>query len=274
MNAMPDSHDLAHVRDARANNAAQPITLYSYGPALGLPEGSHFCMKTEIQLKMAGLAYVKDFTGLPQAPKGKLPYIRDGHEIVPDSSFIRQHIERKYGIDLEAGLDARQRAEGWAIERMLEDHLGWAMGWFRWIPAENFAAGPAHFFDAAPADQQAALRQASLAKVTANMHAHGIGRHSMNEVAQLALRSLDSFAMLLGGRDFLFGDAPGAVDATACGVLAGLIVPDLDSPLRRRALALDNVTAYVQRMMGRFYPPAAVPRGAAALKTEKDAALV
>ncbi|MFC3675388.1 glutathione S-transferase family protein [Ferrovibrio xuzhouensis] len=270
MNAMPNVYEIA-----RSANAAQPIVLYSFGPWQGLPSGSHFSLKTEIQLKMAGLAYIKDFTGQAQAPKGKLPYIRDGQEIVPDSTFIRAHIERKYGLDLDAGLDARQRAESWSIERMLEDHLGWAMAWFRWIPAENFAAGPARFFDTAPAELQDDLRNNALAKVTGNMHAHGIGRHSMNEVAQLGIRSLESFAMLLGGRDFLFGDAPTATDATAAGVLAALIVPDLDSPLRRRALALDNVTDYVTRMMGRFYPPVAQPVAQprdAAVKTETDAA--
>lgn len=255
MNAMPTAYDLA-----RAANAAQPITLYAYGSALGLPSGSHFCLKTEIQLKMAGLSYVKDLNGLPQAPKGKLPYIRDGQEIVPDSTFIRAHIERKYGVDLDAGLDARQRAESWTIERMLEDHLGWAMVWFRWIPAENFAAGPAHFFDTAPVELQDDLRNAALAKVIGNMHAHGLGRHSMNEVAQLGIRSLDSLALLLGGRDFLFGDAPTGTDAMAAGLLAGIIVPELDSPLRRRALQLDNLVDYSQRMMARFYPPTAVPR--------------
>jgi len=255
MNAMLNPHD-----QARAANAAQPITLYGFGPWMGLPDGSHFVMKTEIQLKMAGLAYVKDYTGRPQAPKGKLPYIRDGHEVIPDSTFIRQHVERKYGVDLDAGLDPRQRAEAWAIERMLEDHLGWAMGWFRWVPAENFAAGPAHYFDAAPADLRDGLRSDALSRVSTNMHAHGIGRHSMNEIAQLGIRSLDSFAMLLGGRDYLFGDAPTATDATAAGVLAALILPELDSPLRRRAKALDNVMDYTTRMLGRFFQPAATAR--------------
>src|SRR3546814_3802776 len=80
MNAMPNVYEIA-----RAANAAQPIVLYSFGPWQGLPSGSHFCLKTEIQLKLAGLAYIKDFTGQPQAPKGKLPYIRDGQEIVTDS---------------------------------------------------------------------------------------------------------------------------------------------------------------------------------------------
>lgn len=244
---------------ARNARHADPIVLYGFGPWLGLPDGSPYVLKTEIQLKMAGLAYVKDLTGFARAPKARLPYLRDGLEIVPDSSFIRWHIERKYGLDLDAGLGPRQRAEAWSIERLLEDHLGWAATWFRWIPAENFAAGPARFFDGAPPELRDDLRNAALARLATGMQAQGIGRHSMNEIAQLGIRSLDSFAMLLGGRDFLFGDTPTATDATAAGLLAALVVPDLDSPLRRRALQLDNVTDYVTRMMARYFPPVGRP---------------
>ena len=35
------------------------ITLYGFGPAFGLPDPSPYVMKTEVQLKMAGLGYLK-----------------------------------------------------------------------------------------------------------------------------------------------------------------------------------------------------------------------
>src|SRR5687768_14957509 len=101
------------------------ITLFGFGEGFGLPEVSPYVTKTEIHLKMAGLAYHKDLSGFAKAPKGKLPYIDDG-EIVADSTFIRAHLEKKYALDLDAGLDAAQRALSWTVERMLEDHLAWA----------------------------------------------------------------------------------------------------------------------------------------------------
>ena len=116
-----------------------PITLYGCAPAFGLPDPSPFVTKTEVQLQMAHLPYRKVFAIPPEAPKGKLPYIDDAGEVVCDSSFIRAHLEHKHGVDLDAGLDARQRAEAWAIERMVEDHLYWAMVWFRWIDADDSA---------------------------------------------------------------------------------------------------------------------------------------
>src|SRR4051794_3769443 len=99
---------------------AQMITLYGFGPYLGMPDGSPYCMKAEILLRMAGLAYAKAVARPDQGPKGKLPFLDDAGEVVADTSFIRAHIERKYGFDFDRGLDKTERAEAWAIERMIE----------------------------------------------------------------------------------------------------------------------------------------------------------
>ena len=136
------------------------IILHGFGAGFGLPEISPFVTKTEIQLKMAGLSYRKQQARPPASPKGQLPYIDDDGEKVADSTFIRAHIERKYGFDFDAGQGPLERAQAWAYERMIEHHLYWALVGARWADAENFAKGPAHFFDAAPevCPRQAARR--------------------------------------------------------------------------------------------------------------------
>ena len=100
------------------------ITLYTFGPAFGLPDMSPFVTKAEMLLKLAGLDYRTDTHGFSKAPKGKLPYVADGDEIIADSTFIRWHLEKKYGIDFDSGLDAAQRATAWAFEKMFRrSHL-------------------------------------------------------------------------------------------------------------------------------------------------------
>ena len=78
------------------------IILYGFGAGFGLPEISPFVTKTEVQLKMAGLAYRKERAMPPASPKGQLPYIDDGGEAIANSTFIRAHIEGKYGFDFDA----------------------------------------------------------------------------------------------------------------------------------------------------------------------------
>ena len=82
------------------------ITLYGFGAGFGLPEISPFVTKTEVQLKMAGLAYRKEKAIPPASPKGQLPYIVDEAESIADSTFIRAHIEGKYGFDFDAPLSS------------------------------------------------------------------------------------------------------------------------------------------------------------------------
>src|SRR5437879_1025966 len=134
-----------------ATRSMTMITLYTFGPAFGLPDPSPFVTKAEVLLKMAGLPYRTDTTGFRKAPKGKLPYIEDGGERIADSTFIRLHLEQKYGVDFDRGLDPERRAIAWAFEKLAEDHLYWAIVESRWSDDANFDKGPRTFFRVVPA---------------------------------------------------------------------------------------------------------------------------
>lgn len=231
------------------------IRLYGFGSFLGMPDGSPYVTKAEVLLRMAGRPYVKD-TSMPldRAPKGKLPVIDDAGEIVADTTFIRAHVEHKYGFDFDRGLDKTERAEAWAIERMLEDQLYWIGVHMRWAIPENFAKGPAHFFDAVPDAIRDQVRESAKARVRGNLHAQGIGRHSPAEITELGARSLEALSALLGNRPWLMGEEPCGTDATMTGILAMLLSPALDSPIRRRAMALPNLPAYIDRAIRHFFP--------------------
>jgi glutathione S-transferase len=230
------------------------ITLYGLGAGFGLPEISPFVTKTETQLKMAGLAYRKQQAMPPSSPKGQLPYIDDDGERIADSTFIRGHIERKYGFDFDDGLGPLQRAEAWAFERTIEHHLYWALVGARWTDPENFAKGPAHFFDAAPEQNRATLREDAQWRVAENYRLSGLGRHLPEEAIDLIARSLSALSLRLAEGPYLMGERPCGTDATAFGVIAGILTPFFDSPLRRRTQQLANLSAYVERMMAQYYP--------------------
>ena len=58
------------------------ITLYGFGPGFGLPEISPYVTKTEVQLKMSGLDYLKARGRADLSPKGQLPFIEDGGGLI------------------------------------------------------------------------------------------------------------------------------------------------------------------------------------------------
>jgi len=230
------------------------IILHGFGAGFGLPEISPFVTKTEVQLKMAGLAYRKERSMPPASPKGQLPFIEDDGERIADSTFIRAHIERKYGFDFDAGLDREVRAQAWAFERMIEHHVYWALVGSRWVEPENFSKGPAHFFDGAPEDRREQLRENAQFRVAENYLLSGLGRHAPDDDVDLALRSILALSVQLGDKSYLMGDGSAGVDATAFGALAGILTPFFASKLRTEVERFDNLAAYVQRLMRKYYP--------------------
>ena len=226
------------------------IVLYTFGALWGLPDPSPFVMKSEVQLKLSGLEFRTEKSRPPEAPKGKIPYIQDASVLIGDSTFIREHFERKYGVDLDAGLTAQQRATAWMVERVVEDHIYWATIYARWGVRENFDKGPAIFFGGAPAE----VREAGRARVLENLHGQGFGRHSLAEVAGLAGRSFKALADTLGDSSYITGETICGADATLFAGLAAVLTPHFDTPIRDALLQHPNLVAYANRMMARFYP--------------------
>jgi glutathione S-transferase len=235
------------------------ITLYSFGPAFGLPDASPFVTKVELLLKMAKLLYRTDTAGFARAPKGKLPYINDGGVVVADSTLIRWHLEKKHRIDFDRGLNPTLRATAWAFEKMAEDQLYWALLYERWMIDGNFRKGPARFLDRLFLDRlPAAVRPLMIAmirrKVRAALHAHGLGRHSSEEIAALGARSVNAIADFLGDKPFFMGAEPTGADATMFAFACGVLCPYFDSRLRGAAERRNNLRCYVGRMTALHYP--------------------
>lgn len=230
------------------------IILYGAGEGFGLPDVSPYVVKTEVQLKMAGLAYRKEKGAPREAPKGQVPFIEHAGERIGDSTFIRGYLERTFGLDFDEGLTPRQRAEAWAIERMLENHLGWFGVQSRWLIPENFAKGPSQFFERIPEAIRDQVRQEGLERVRGVVHGVGVTRHTEPEMLALATRSLAALDVILGDQPYLFGTRPCGVDATAFGILGFVYGPHFDSPLRQQAEKLNRLVGYFDRMMGEFFP--------------------
>lgn len=230
------------------------ITLYTFGPAFGLPDPSPFVTKAEVLLKMAKLPYKTDTGGFNKAPKGKLPYIDDDGEIVCDSTFIRLHLEQKHGIDFDDGLSAAERGIAWAFEKMCENHLYWAGLHARWMVDANFDKGPRQFFDGAPAPLRPFIVAMVRRQIRRNLWGHGMGRHSKAEMEQLAARDIDAIADFLADKPYLMGETPCGADATVSAFMAAALCPLFETSIRTCAEQRPNLVAYRDRLMARYFP--------------------
>jgi glutathione S-transferase len=230
------------------------ITLYTFGAAFGLPDVSPFVIKAHVLLKMAGQPYQTNHKGFNRAPKGKLPYIDDGGTIVADSTFIRWHLERQYGVDFDQGLDPAQRGVAWAAEKLVEDHLYWMGLRSRWLHEKNFRTLVEVFFKPVPAPLRGLVASLVRRKLRQALMAQGMGRHSDDEVLRLARSALAALSAILGDKPYLMGDQPCAADATLYGALTSALCPAFESPMKAVLAELPNLLAYEARMKARYFP--------------------
>jgi len=229
------------------------ITLYTFGPYFGLPDASPFVIKAMLLMKFAGLAYHEDRGGYRKAPKGKLPYINDDGLIVADSTFIRFHIEKKYGFDFDAGLTPEQRAVAWAAEKMCEEHLRFAMMATRWLDDANFAKGPAQFFKAVPMPLRPIMQSLVHRRVKKTLRLQGFGRHTRAEQDALAMADVNALVSLIGDKAFLMGEKPCGADAALFAFVASFLTPVFDTPIRTAAERHPNLVAYKERIARLYF---------------------
>lgn len=229
------------------------ITLYAFGPFFGLPDPSPFVIKAMLLLKLAGLPYREDRGGFRKAPKGKLPYINDDGLIVADSTFIRFHIEKKYGVDFDAGLTLEQKAVAWAIEKMCEEHLYWAGVATRWLDDANFAKGPAQFFKVVPLPFRPIVQSLVRRKIKKALKLQGFGRHTPAEQDELGVADINALASLIGDKAFVMGEKPCGADATVFAFVAGFMTPVFATPIRAAAERHANLTGYRDRILRRYF---------------------
>lgn len=229
------------------------ITVYGAEPMWGLPDPSPFVTKTETLLKIAGIPYEKRWANFSKAPKGKVPYINDDGEIIPDSTLIRQHIECKYRVDFDAGLDETTRAMLWAYEKLCEDHLYWLMVQERWADDANFEKGPKRFFDKAPALMRPLVIWMIRRQVRRSLHGQGASRYSAQERRMLVDRTYASISGLLRDREFAGGDKPCGADATLYAFTQGAACPHFEGAGHDLIKQYPVIETYIARMKARCF---------------------
>jgi glutathione S-transferase len=232
----------------------QKISLYQPRRAFGLPCPSAFCVKLETYLRMADIPYQLVVGDPRQAPKGKVPWIKDGDKVIGDSTLIIDYLKQTYGDTVDLHLSAEEKALGHAIKRMLEEGLYFISSYSRWVEDKGFKLYSAELFADMPALLKVVIPNMVRKKVMKALYAQGTARHSPQELYGLGARDVQSFSALLGDKDFLFGDRPSSYDACAFGVIGNMVTAPFESPAKEAALATANISSYIQRIRQQYFP--------------------
>lgn len=230
------------------------IRLIQLPPAFGLPNASPFCLKLETWLRMAGLPYENVYTANPRsAPKGKLPAIEDGETRMGDSGLIVAYLQQTYGVDLDVGLSREEKSVSLAWQRLIEEHLYWAMIYTRWGDEAGWQRTRQEFFGRMPWPVSLLVPALIRRSILGQLRGQGMGRHRPEEIHQMGIDDLDAIAAFLGAKPFFMGEQATSIDAVVYGFLANVLRVNLDTPILRRALGYPNLSDYCARMESRYW---------------------
>lgn len=239
-------------------------TLLSFPRFASEPSSSPFCTKAMICLNLAGVDWQADFEpDLAILPHGKLPVLRDGDALIPDSNGIVAILEER-GADLFPGLDRIGRVHAHAVIRMLEENLRMALVYSRWLHDDAWTILKPLFFASVPEPARDQVADDIRGKISLWCEGHGVARASDADRMAFFARDLEALETLLDGQDWLFGDQPTAVDASALPMLSALDTLPLDTDIRRAVRDSAVLQAYLTRGRARLMAPLTVLSSAAA----------
>lgn len=211
---------------------------------------SPFCAKAEFFLKISGLEHkITEFVGDPgKFPNGKLPTIKDGNEVVPDSYLIEKYLINKYELTIDDHLSKQDKAAGYAMVKMLEDYLYWCVVHERWLIDENWDKVKNKYFKAIPSIIRPIVFTMVRRKIRKDCYSQGIGRHTVENIYMFANQALEAFSNFLGDRYFLLGEKISSYDAAGYGFISNIVYCDLNPKIQIESSKYPNLEAYCARL--------------------------
>ena len=230
------------------------IEFFKFPPNFGMRDASPFVLKLETYLRLAGLDYETTILSDPRkAPKGKLPFIRDNGQTIADSSIIIDYLKQTYGDPLGEGLNPEQKAVGHAVKTMLEERTYWVLVHTRWMEPKYQPITLNAWFGNLPFPIRPLIMKKVIRDMRKGMYAHGISRHSPEQIYAFGLRDIQAFEDVLADKPFLLGERVSEYDATGYGFLANFMAEPFPSPISDYIASSKTLLDYIERVAAKAF---------------------
>jgi len=123
----------------------------------------------------------------------------------------------------------------------------------RWIEDRHWQVLKSIFFFGIPALMHGAISSFVRKGVRRALKAQGLGRYTPDEIYAMGVADVTAIAAQLGTKPLLLGGEPTGVDAAVWPVIAGILAPPFESPMKEAIQRHANLVACSQRMRARFF---------------------
>ncbi|MEH2285995.1 glutathione S-transferase C-terminal domain-containing protein [Nostoc sp.] len=164
---------------------------------------------------------------------------------------------KQQAINLDANLTFVERSKSLAFRRTIKENTFWGIPYIRYNIEENWQ----HFravlvqalFPETALESSQPFVEEFRKTVLSQMHGHGMGRHSSEEITQIICADFQALSDFLADKPFFMGEQPTTLDATAYAYIGNFIKPPYGSPIIDYALHRANLCEHYERMTQEFF---------------------
>lgn len=241
----------------KSGDPTKPLVIVGL-PTIGdvASSGSPFVGKLDLYCKMADIPYTPE-KNIGGGPKGKIPYIRHGDNVLGDSTFIFEYLKNTYSDKTQAlePKTVKDKATAIACQRICEDHLYFGIIHFRWIDDKGFRGTSKYIGGVGiiPRPLLPIALRAVRKKQRSTLAAQGLGRHRAEDLEALLSADFEALSGFLGDQDYILGAEPSEPDAVVFAMLDSCLNDGNGTKLPELVKKFPNLVEYVQRIRSRYY---------------------
>ncbi|KAL0040804.1 hypothetical protein WJX79_005933 [Trebouxia sp. C0005] len=217
---------------------------------------SPFTNKIETYLRFAGLPHRTENGGFAGSPKGRLPWMQHGQDIVADSRFIVKYLQNTYGsqLKIQEPQDAASQAISTLIQRMCEEHMYFTSQYHRMVNRKASGWFQNALFKDAPGWQSVLIMYAFRAGRSKQLRYQGVLTNSETDINQLIGDDLAALSSILDDKPYFLGSSPSAADASAFGTLENYLYDgNDDTPIPSMVRKYSNLVRFVDSVRADYY---------------------
>lgn len=268
---------------ARSDNPDSELKVFLFlSPGERRVSGSPASVKLSTYLRLAGIPHSIHEAKHDEAPKSKVPYIKQGTHFFGDSQLIIRYVENTYDVSSSALtaakeyslkkrfvpfalLNKEQQAQSDMIRLLCESDLYWVSVSMRWAGELGVAKseGAWHitaqkYFAAVPSLIRWIIVPMIRVNILRDAWGQGYFRHSPNDQLYLARRGVAALSAQLGSKEYFLGDFPSECDCAVFGALNSGLIPDSIWPINEiQRFIIDecpNLVDYERRLRQMVFP--------------------
>ncbi|BCE03224.1 glutathione S-transferase family protein [Marinicellulosiphila megalodicopiae] len=227
------------------------ITLFQPNSLFGLPNASPFCLKLEAFMHWQSIKFTSKFAIPNQGPFQKVPFVEYKGTRIGDSSFIIDLLLKDNHIVYDQSLDL---AKGHAFSRMMEEHVYWAIVYFRWMDQDVWPKLRDAFFGGIPFFVRPFIVNSAFKQAKSALKGQGMGRLSNKLILARIEQDLNALSEVLSQQDFICGDAMTHYDLSIWAILSQFMQCDLKIQLSNVTENKPELKEYLKRVNQQLQP--------------------